>query len=121
MTDLANRAPNEERPFLDTCALIKTTDNYFGNTLRSVQAELTDDAIATLNETALEGEHTSYTTVLGLLNYLNEQAGIDTYNSRLSLLVSNNPTTIVVFSAITVLVVALSALAIYKKRKTHKA
>ena len=114
----AQRNPAEGGGF---CNWIKSTDNSFGITLRQTQEFLTEEDLAVLAETEINSEFTTYTTALSLLNYLNEQAGINTYNTRLSVLVSNNPTTIVVFSAITLLVVVLSALAVYKKRKTHKA
>ena len=119
MNELAGRAPNTENVNANVCNWIAQPNNYFSNTFKSVQYKLTEDGVATLAETAIESEHTSYTTALDLLNYFNLHVGNKTLGTNFNYLPTNNPTTLIVLVTVLAVALGLGGYIFFKKRKLH--
>ena len=104
-------------PEKDLCNSLAGENNVYKNELVRTQYFLTEADLEALSETAIEGEFTSYTTALSLLNYLNEVAGIAQYQTQISSLIGNNPYTLVVMVLILTMTLAAIGLIVYKRRK----
>lgn len=104
-------------PEKDLCNSLAGENNVYKNELIRTQHFLTEADLEALSETAIEGEFTSYTTALSLLNYLNENAGIAQYQTQITSLIGNNPYTLVVMVLILTMTLAAIGLIVYKRRK----
>lgn len=119
LNSFASREPNSENLDRNICNWITTKDNYFGLTLRSTQKNLTNEGLEILASTSVEGQYTSCSNCLELLNYLNSVSGININYSNLIIPVAYTPAVLIVSGTIFAVLTGCS-FAFIKRRRINK-